>query len=160
MQNTREISFNILKEVKPVDSGVFCNSELLYLSVSSPALVSLHRTWKKLNKGETLGKGWRRRRRRRRERGRPGVGAGGGATGGTRYAGSVVALVHQATTPPLAPVSLSPTLPCLPACLLAACCHCRLTSSELGSHHQRIWSLRPFYLQDMLLIVLDPETTS
>ena len=112
------------------------NSELLYLSVSSPALVSLHRTWKKLNKGETLGKGWRRRRRRRRWRWIPGVGAGGGATGGTRYAGSVVALVHHAAwskPPPLAPVSLSPTLPSLPACL-----HHRLTSSELGSYHQRI----------------------
>ena len=96
------------------------NSELLYLSVSSPALVSLHRTWKKVEQRRNSWKGveeeegeeegeregetrrWRRRWRH-----------------WWQYAGSVVALVHQAAwskPPPLAPVSLSPTLPCLLAC--------------------------------------------
>ena len=146
MQNTREISFNILKEVKPVDSGVFCNSELLYLSVSSPALVSLHRTWKKLNKGETLGKGWRRRR----WRWRPGVGAGGGATGG-----STQDRWWRLCTKPLGPShhhwrQFHFPRPFLP-CLLAS-----TTASPAPSWEAMISGLESsslFYLQDILLKV-------
>ena len=138
------------------------NSELLYLSVSSPALVSLHRTWKKVEQRRNSWKGveeeeeeeegegetrrWRRRWRHWWHKVRR---IGGGACAPSRLV--------QATTTGASFTFPDPSLlACVLACLLPLPPH----QLRVGKPSSADWSLRPFYLQDMLLKVLDPETIS
>ena len=133
------------------------NSELLYLSVSSPALVSLHRTWKKVEQRRNSWKGveeeeeeeeveeetrrWRRRWRHWWHKVR-------------RIGGGACAPSHHATTG----ASFTFPDPSLLACVLAA-----TTASPAQSWEAIISGLESsslFYLQDMLLKVLDMETNT